>query len=117
MNDQPYFAKRLGIEPDADERTIKRAYARELKLIDQAADPAGFQDLRESYEAALFWLRHQADIMGDAEVEQSDSSAGQVRHPAPLAGIDTNEAASDHAQETQIADSATCATEVFSEFQ
>jgi hypothetical protein len=44
---------RLGLGPDADARTVRRAYARELKQIDQERDAAGFQYLRESYELAL----------------------------------------------------------------
>lgn len=57
MFDIPAFFIDQQIDQDADERTIKRAYAKALKLIDQDNDLAGFQELRESYERALAWAR------------------------------------------------------------
>lgn len=56
MPDIPFFQRRLSLEDDADARAVRRAYARELKLIDQETDAAGFQRLREAYEAALQWV-------------------------------------------------------------
>ena len=49
---QRHFA-RLDLPLEADARAIRRAYARELKRIDQASDSDGFQQLRSAYEAAL----------------------------------------------------------------
>lgn len=43
----------LGVEPDADERALRRAYARKLKELDQALEPEKFQALRQAYEWAL----------------------------------------------------------------
>lgn len=43
----------LELEEDARSRSdVRKAYARKLKLIDQDAEPAKFQQLRQAYEAA-----------------------------------------------------------------
>ncbi len=71
VNQQETFFQRLDIGADADERAIKRAYARELKLIDQETNIAGLQALREGYEAALYWVRHSAKLEQDAQDAQA----------------------------------------------
>jgi protein TonB len=92
------FLARLGLEEGADERQVRRAYARELKLIDQERDLEGFQHLRACYEAALAWIAHRvayaepapppAQAQRDEPVAQADAApaaAEQQVNPAVLA--------------------------------
>ncbi|MBO9663443.1 hypothetical protein [Dokdonella sp.] len=56
----------LGLDDDADERSVKRAYARRLREVRPDVDPAGFQHLNELYHHALEWVR-QRDAYAPAE--------------------------------------------------
>jgi hypothetical protein len=48
----------LGLEAGADERAVKRAYAKRLKQIDSESAPEEFQKLRQAYEEALWHAKH-----------------------------------------------------------
>lgn len=73
---------RLGLSADADARSVKRAYARELKLIDTAAEPERFARLRQDYEQAL---AHAASALESLETpdrpEWQDSPGAEPTSP------------------------------------
>lgn len=50
----------LGLDAGADERAIKRAYAKQLRVTRPEDDPVAFQRLHEAYQAALTQLREDA---------------------------------------------------------
>ncbi|MGJ7904527.1 hypothetical protein [Lysobacter sp. 1R34A] len=67
--------ERLGIAASADEREIKRAYARELRRSRPDEDPAGFQDLHDAYRHCLAYAEHRRSLGEDGEDEDEDLAA------------------------------------------
>jgi len=74
----PGFLRHLGLDTDASERDIKRAYAERLKAIDQAADPDAFARLREAFEAARAW-----SVRKDERHATSDETNATPHDDAP----------------------------------
>ena len=50
------FLAALGIDAQATDRDVRRAYARLLKVIDHETEVDAFHALREHYQSALQWV-------------------------------------------------------------
>lgn len=81
----------LGVEAPVDERDVRRAYARTLKVIDQEADPQGFQRLREAYERVMARLAEMGgmiDAHSAAPEPESEHESEPKQTPSADAGDD-----------------------------
>ena len=84
----------LEIEPTTDEREIRRAYAKKLKITRPDDDPTGYQVLRDAFDEALRIapyldkLEDEADIKEDfCEISKSENTVdffGNLSKNAPL---------------------------------
>lgn len=74
----------LGINKDADLRTIKRAYAAKLKTIRQDENPAEFMAVREAYESAQNYEKYHAQEIEDLVFEdETDIEQETTSSPPP----------------------------------
>ena len=101
MSNLPGFFLEHDLDVDADERTVKRVYAKQLKLIDQETDLEGFQALRDSFEEAMAWVRFQrhqiAEDVQAPDVELSAGVTGQDAVTQEKSAVEPAQAASDDA--------------------
>lgn len=79
--------ERLGLADDADERSIKRAYAKQLRSTRPEDDPQGFQQLHAAYQAALEWHRNAQAAETATPPEWLDDDVASTP-PPETSGID-----------------------------
>lgn len=73
----------LELESEADERAIKRAYAKLLRDNRPDENPEGFQRLHEAYQTALQWQRYRQETAEEQENNQSsDDMSWSLRSPS-----------------------------------
>lgn len=74
----------LALSPEADERSIKRQYAKLLKVTRPDEDPVAFQRLREAYEQALQSVREAlTETSHRQRCTPKDRTALQTSAPSP----------------------------------
>ncbi|RDZ28129.1 J domain-containing protein [Lysobacter silvisoli] len=81
---------RLGLEPDADEAQIRRAYARELRQARPDENPAAFQALNEAYRQCLdyaAWRASGGEDYADDDWDDDDQEAQAGAEPSPAEAL------------------------------
>lgn len=84
--------RQLGLEADADERAVKRAYAGRLRTTRPDSDPEGFQRLHEAYQAALAWVRTEREEAMALEAESCPDDADSAADAQLAADLGTDPA-------------------------
>ncbi len=78
----------LEIPEDADARSIKRAYAKKLKLTRPDDDPQGFQELHDAYKWALELYRYRQDEQSDPQSPLSADRSEDIEKDSILADLE-----------------------------
>lgn len=97
----------LGIEPTNDVTTIKRAYAKKLKVYHPEEDPEGYQKLREAYDYAVQLAKRQAAVepeQEEIEVEENDWDTSYPYDEAQEDDEDSDDLVNDEAEEDDVDD-------------
>ncbi|GLQ98546.1 SEL1-like repeat protein [Dyella mobilis] len=71
----------LGIDQNADTRTVRKAYAKAIKQCDQANDVEGFQKIRRAYELALQWAKGRESGAAGAPPQQVSTRDAESAAP------------------------------------
>lgn len=74
----------LEIEPTSDTKSIKRAYAKKLKVTRPDEDPKGFQDLHWAYKTAL----QQAEWMAQQQADDSQDNDNNDEQPEIISPVE-----------------------------
>jgi len=80
----------LGLDTDADERAIKRAYAQKLRTARPDEDPVAFQALHEAYQEALLWVRNRTQWQEEDGAEALSAPPADNSPPGPPALYDSH---------------------------
>jgi hypothetical protein len=95
----------LDLSSEADERSVRRAYALKLKKIDQENDPNGFQRLREAYEFILNWVHRRADPgkpLHEAATDRPAETKEQARGVSATESLELQQPALQSSSATKI---------------